>query len=265
MPRPLQKRDQNGNLYIRSARIEAMVDVAVKQNVPILISRASIVDGQSADFLDSECLVYLIRDFWRRDDAQTMSVLLPALLRRCEATLNAKLKGRNLPNIDQTIEDILGEFSLLFLEDGTGSNPNQLDYFECRFNSAFWAFRTDHLRRESAVRKHTIPLPSVHENEADDDASSEEILYRLSQAFDASALQQQDAFLADVNHQGLLSAIDALPQDERNAVILCHIYGYKVESLDASEITAATLCKVSGRTIRSRLADAARKLSSFNQ
>ncbi len=35
--------------------------------------------------------------------------------------------------------------------------------------------------------------------------------------------------------------------------MLRHVFGYEVESINPAEITVAKVCKVSGRTIRSRL------------
>ena len=60
--------------------------------------------------------------------------------------------------------------------------------------------------------------------------------------------------------QDLLKEINNLPPDEREAVILCHVMGFKVESEDPEETTAATLCDVTGRTIRNRLSRAAKML-----
>jgi DNA-directed RNA polymerase specialized sigma24 family protein len=60
-------------------------------------------------------------------------------------------------------------------------------------------------------------------------------------------------------------ALNALPADERKAVILCHIMGYDQESDDPEKITAATICGVRGRTIRNRLTRAAARLSPFKE
>jgi DNA-directed RNA polymerase specialized sigma24 family protein len=60
-----------------------------------------------------------------------------------------------------------------------------------------------------------------------------------------------------------LEAIDKLPFDERKVVILCGVLGVKEESDDPTVVTAATLCGVTGRTVRNRLKRAAAKLSNF--
>ena len=62
-----------------------------------------------------------------------------------------------------------------------------------------------------------------------------------------------------------LKAIISLPSDERKAVILCRVLGYKEESEDPSAVTAAKLCGVTGRTIRNRLSRAEAKLSHLQE
>jgi len=54
-------------------------------------------------------------------------------------------------------------------------------------------------------------------------------------------------------------------QGEGPAVVLVHGLGYKVESVDPDEETAATRCSCTGRTIRNRLASAAAMLSRFKE
>jgi DNA-directed RNA polymerase specialized sigma24 family protein len=82
----------------------------------------------------------------------------------------------------------------------------------------------------------------------------------VSDAFKILPTQEWDAL-----REPLVTAIEALPLDERKAVILVHVLGYKEESQDADEETAATRCKCTGRTIRNRLTRAAAKLSRFKE
>jgi DNA-directed RNA polymerase specialized sigma24 family protein len=163
-----------------------------------------------------------------------------------------------MPNASEIREEILGEFSLLFAEDGSGSNPDELDFFECRFSLAFRSFWIDFMRRETARAEQLVELPS--ENETPDSSSDDERLSRVSDAFQKAATQLPDIFLEE-----LLNAIRSLPSDERKAVVLCCVFGYKEESDNPAETTAATLCGVSGRTIRNRLSTAAKKLSKFKE
>jgi len=254
---PLTKKNKDGNLYTRPTGILTAIDAAIQQDIATLPLRAAISKVDSPDFVPMECLVHLIRAARRRRDEQTMSMLLPPLLARCEAMLIRKIPDRSRPNAIDIREEILGEFSVLFAEDGSGENPDQLDFFECRFNRAFRYFRIDFMRRLRADAKQMEE--SSAENEAGDSLPEDESLCRLSPALQTPAMQLSGVFRVE-----LLNAIKCLPPDERRAVVLCHMYGYEIESEDPSKITAATLCGVTGRTIRNRLSRAAVKLSQFN-
>jgi len=183
---------------------------------------------------------------------------LVPVLGRCEAILRNKVPDGRLPNAAEIRENILGQFSLLFIEDGSGDCPDELDYFECRFNSAFRTFRIDFIRQELTVARHLKQMPA--EDETLDSAADEEILSRVLEGFRQPPTQLQDASL-----ELLLNAIDSLPPDESKAAVLCHVLGYKEESEDPSETTAATLCGVTRRTIRNRLSRAAKNLHRFKE
>ena len=256
MARPLQKQYQNGNAYTRPDVVEAAIDAAIRQDLPTLSQHAWVPEPESSDFLPPECLVHLIRDARRRGDEQAMNNLLPPLLTRCDAILKHKVPDGALPNAAELRESILSDFGLLFAEDGSGDHPHELDLFECRFNLAFRTFRIDRFRRERTRLRHMEPMPL--DDEPSDASPDKYAFSRLAAAF-----SQPETQFRDVSLKELVNAIDALPPDERKAVVLCHVLGYKEESEDPSERTAATICGVTGRTIRNRLSRAAAKLSRF--
>jgi hypothetical protein len=184
-----------------------------------------------------------------------MNDLLPVLLRRCEESLKGAVPDGS-PNASDTREEVLGQFGELFAIDGSDEDKLRLDYFECRFNRAFRALRLSVWRKDTRRAKRFQPLPDIDENIASDDAR----LCHLSAAFiDNSAATQQKN---DV-HAKLRAAVEALPPEEREAVSLVYFLGYDVESEDPRKETAATRAKVTGRTIRNRLARAEKTLSEF--
>ena len=148
MIRPLKKKDQHGKLYTRPMEIQKAINAAIQQDMATLRQHAVVSKRDSPEFIPLECLVHIIREARRRHDEHSMSVLLPSLLARCEATLIRKIPDSSRPNAVAIREEILSEFSLLFAEDGSGENPDELDFFECRFNLAFRAFWIDFMRRE---------------------------------------------------------------------------------------------------------------------
>ena len=257
MVRPLTKCRKGGMRYTRPQAVESEIENALRDDLPALKRRLSITDRGSSGYLRSECLVHLIRDARRRNDDRSLNAVLPILLGRCEAILRAKVSDQ-LPNADLLREDVLSEFSELLASDGTDEHSHDLDFYECRFNLAFRTLRVDTVRREMDQVERTAELAD-HTEEGEPEAS-EEVLARVSVLLQTPETQEDSVFLEKV-----LETIDALPPDDRKAVILCRMYGYKEESDDPNEMTAATLCNCTGRTIRNRLSRAATKLSQLKE
>jgi len=254
MARALTKKDQDGKLYTRPVFVEEKIDGALGQDLPTLLRRSQVTHKSNPDFLPLECLVHLIREFRRQDNQHAMSVLLPILLRRCESILKSKVPDDYAPMAEDVREEILGEFSLLFAEDSPQGGTTELDYYECRFFRAFRTFRMPIIEKERAEREPLVSLPA--EDTSGEEPDIDEFLSRLSEEFRQPATQIN---LASRNQ--LLQAIETLPRDQAKAVLLCYFFGFSEESEDPSETTAATLCGVTGRTIRNRLGRAMTALS----
>jgi hypothetical protein len=249
MVRPLTRRTGNGDRYTRPPHIEAAIDVALALDWPALQVRALMRDRRATEYLPSECLVHLIRQAHRERHDTIRDQLLAVLLGRCEATLAATLPDGRVPNATYVRDEALGRLGELFAEDGSGDHPDELDYFEVRFNAAFAALRSDLVRAEVRALRRSSPIP-------DDEAMARQPEAGLH----SPATPEHGLFLNQ-----LADAIQTLPPDEREAVILCHIMGYAEEADDPATRTAATICGVTGRTIRNRLTRAAAKLSRFKE
>ena len=259
MARPLTKQNEKGALYARPPGIEAKIDRAIKLDMAALVRSAHMADPTSSDFLPAECLVHLIRDAIRRDDDRTVNALMAPLLIRCEANLLRMVPDSALRNAEGVRQDILSSFAVKFAEDGMEGHEDELDYFECRFNRAFRTLRIDHVRAEISRRRDLADLPEPRRKEGEF-APDEEVLSRMSRAARINAGQENRIYLPQV-----LKAVNALPPDQRRAVILCRILGYEEESNDARKRTAANICGVSGRTIRNRLSRADQQLQKFRE
>ena len=208
--------------------------------------------------MPSECLVYLIRDAGHRKDHDFLNALLPILLMRCEATLKNKIHGSKLPNAAYIRDEVLGDFAELFLIDSYDENNSELDYYECRFNLAFRVFYISIIRREISHLKKVACLSNATDDI--DFADSDNKLFGMMAALGKATTPESAMAFRE-----LVDAINDLPPNERQAVVLCHIMGYKQESEDPLIATAATRCGVTGRTIRNRLSRAAEMLSKFKE
>lgn len=261
MAQPLTKVEPDGTLYRRPAAVEAQIDAAVRMLLPDLRRHLLVTDRNDAAYLCSECLVHILRRGRQAGDQALMSAVLPVLLSRCEANLLVKVPDGCMPDAAGLRQGILDEITDLFVLDGSGPNPDELDFYECRFNMAFRSLRIDAVRRASRRRKEIVDVDVFSPSEADGEPDSyEDACARISDAFKVFPTQEWDVF-----REPFLKAIEALPADERDAVILVHVLGYKEESEDPGEETAATRCNCTGRTIRNRLMRAARKLARFKE
>lgn len=260
MARPLTKKKKlSGELYTRPPNIEDAIDAALALDQATLVRRASISDRRAAGHLPSECLVHVVRKAHREADEQLRDQLLPPLLSRCEANLKATLSDDRVPNAEYLRGEALGRLGEIFAADGTGENPDVLDYYEVRFNDAFAALRVDLIRAEG---KALTPLLEADRHHDDNESlSHDEALSRLSKV----VLEAQEAGENILFRKRFIEAVNALPPDERRAVILCHLLGCEEESDDPHKSTAATICGVTGRTIRNRLTRAATKLLHFKE
>src|SRR5262249_21887725 len=148
MIRPLTKHTTKGDCYTRPANIEAAIGAALTLDWPELSRRAAVSDRRSTDYLPSECLVHLIRKAHRDSIVTARDQMLLMLLRRCEGTLPKTLRDDRVPNAAYLRDEVLGQLGEKFALDGTGDNPDELDFFEVRFNRAFATLRTDLVRAE---------------------------------------------------------------------------------------------------------------------
>lgn len=261
MVQPLTKTDPDGALYRRPTAVEVQIDAAVRLTLPDLRCHLLVTDRNNADYLCSECLVHLLRQGRRAGDQALMSAVLPVLLSRCEANLLVTVPDGGMPDPASLRQDILDELTELLVLDGLGENPYELDFYECRFNKAFLTLRIDAVRRAARRSKKIIDVAALSPSEAEGELDAyEDAFARISDAFKVFPTHEWDAF-----REPFVNAIEALPSDERNAVILVHVLGYKEESEDPNEETAATRCNCTGRTIRNRLKRAAGKLARFKE
>lgn len=238
---PLTKRSKEGAVYVRPAVVESNIDGTLGQETEELIRRARVPDRHSAEYLRSECLVHVIRHAIRSGDDSRYNSLLPILLLRCEANLNSKI-SQHVPNADYVREEVLGEFSVLFAGEAEDDPPDELDYYEVRFNHAFRTLRCEVLRREC---KNTNRAKVLSDGSETDDERA-----RSSNLPACRPTQEDGLLLAD-----LATSFSRLPEKIQNAMALKELGlaigsdDHKKDLADGKD-TIAARCRVSGRTVR---------------
>jgi hypothetical protein len=182
-------------------------------------------------------------------DHRIASLLIRPLLVRCENNLKRTVSESEFRNAEAIRETILSSFQLLFTD---AAVEDALDYYECRFAGAFRALRINHIRAAKTERKDLTDLPQIV-NEDGDAMPEDEVFARFSAFARTGPSQENRVYLRQ-----LLKAVDELPPDQRQAVMLRRILGHTEES-------AARLCNVEGRTIRNRLSRADETLKKLKE
>lgn len=252
MVRSLTKLRSDGTPYTRPAEVERQITRALTQDVKTLATRAAL-DRSSPNHLSSECLVYLIREGRRTNNDSLMSALIPMLLQRCEACLLKRVSDRGFSNAGDIRQSILDDLVDVFLHP---TREDQLDFYECRFNRAFQALRVDAIRRRRRPREVPASQCGPATAQAGEPDGYPGILGTLASKPDTFGVEERAELLRLVE--------ELLDADERQALALRHM-GYPVESENPGTTTIATLCGVSGRTIRTRLAKAEAKIAQLRE
>lgn len=252
MVEALTKRKKSGELYTRPKEVERAIHSATKQSLAEIKRRSTVSDKASPDFLIDECIVHLVRRKNRENDTKTANALLSVLLTRCAKNLQSSIY-QSLSEAEDIRQEILKELCDLFAADYAQEKVEELDYYECRFNSAFKTLRLMVLRKYQTNNVAMEALPDLDTYQGKDEGSDAVISKLIDMAN-----QEDRVFLEQAR-----KAIQDLPPDERKAFILCNVFEYKIESVDPKERTAASICNVTGKTIQNRLTRAKAKLQHF--
>lgn len=259
MARALTNETKGGKVYTRPPVVEASIDEALAQDLETIQKRAGIRDHKNSEYLPSECLLHLVRDARLRKDERTVRKLLPLLLGRCEAHLKSAIRDDGRPDAEELRGNVMGRFCEMIAKVGTNHDVRPLDFFEIRFNQAMTTLRYKVLAVDDRRRKRFEDVGSA-EDEDGLPLEAETALARVSAAAQNPEQQENLLFLKEVAR-----VLKTCSADEQEAVMLCYIKGYKVESEDPDEETAATICGVKGRTIRYRLERASKKLKQLKE
>ena len=258
MARALTKMKVDGTLYVRPPEIERQIDEALSLGILDLRQRLLVADKSARSYLQSETLVHLMRMSVLENRPEVSEAVLPILLTRCEKNLEGTVSAE-LRDAYIVREEILGDFvQLLALDSRT--ETGELDFYECRFNRAFAFLRMDAVRRALTRLKYEGEPQSADLPEDEMYGRPDNFLEKL-----AENLQSQDTHERAELRRHIIEAIKSLPRDERKAVVLVHVFGYQRSSEDPNEITAATRCKCTPKTIFNRLQRAEKKLTALKE
>lgn len=241
---PPLTRKSSGAVYARLPAVETQIREVLSLPGDEVLRRAAVRDAKSPDYIAPECLIHLVRRTLRDPHGRRDGRLLKVLLDRAAKDITPR--GFEMAALDEIRQATLSEFCERLLSDSESIN-----FFEARYALALKTLAID-AARQYRKRTDTVgAIDSLKDSQDSEDqmpeSGSEEGQYIAGH--DVS--QENTVFLRQL--------LDRLSPKERRAVQLVHWLGMKEVSNDPNENTAASIMKVSDRTVRNLLRSAHKK------
>lgn len=244
MPAPLRKHHSNGDLYQRDPAVEAQIALLTDLSAADL-DRACAAPKLSADYVRSECILYLIRQASREgrnaEREHLHKILFQRLLRQCPRMEAADGNTASALRL-RVQETMIDRFTELLMSDRRGYEE-RLDFYEVRFGAAVAALRADAERK--AHREERKAKPLMDEVTGDIRATVE----AAAGADDPFAVATKYA----TDYRSRLDAsIDRLPTDQREIIDMLFREQLPIESKDSAVVSIVSRTGLSEKTVRNR-------------
>jgi hypothetical protein len=254
---PLTKRNTAGEIYVRLPAVEAQIQTALGLNNSELIKRSRLTDRASAEHLSEECLAYLIREAFLRDDLERLTTVTRILMRRCIPWVRRGLHalGVAAEALEEMAEELVDTLiAELISEDGQG------DFFQVRFRAALKGDILNAFGRyeRSATR-------------AQQHVSLSEPIFSAVDTVDGLDVELQEIVrsgddLAESVESRLLiaAALESISDPRhRQAWALHHLDEWQIEARDPTDPSLDQLFGVSARTINNWLRQATAQVAAW--
>lgn len=244
---PLTHCTKDGKLYRRSAIVDSQIESALALATVHLVDRARSPDHHSSDHLQEEYIVYLIREYMRKDQDSIVNDLSQILFRRCAKFINSRLQSLGPDIVEEAFHDVIQEMFIQISD----LDSNRSDFLQVRFWDALktlviTTFNRYQNKLEEA--KNTVPLSSLAGYETDTDDSNNRTFVPLEDVVDSSLTMERRLLYRD--------GLNTLEDPHRTAFVLRHYYGWPIEANDASVPTISRHFDKTSRTIRIWLSQA---------
>ncbi|BCP55836.1 hypothetical protein K32_44530 [Kaistia sp. 32K] len=209
MAEPLRK-ETGGVGYARPPEVERQIDELSAITGEERIRRFSILDNKDPDFVRSECLLYFLRRF-RGSSPLIYEKIWKILVLRLKQVLPGGWRRENGPLVaaeERAASTTLGKFMEMLAQDYNGYDE-RLDFFEVRFAAAVAALRRTALSKEYKEGGREIALP--------DDTDAIDKIQTSEPGFNPF---NSGKYSDPIYRIRLRTAIDALPDDQRQVLIL---------------------------------------------
>ena len=253
---PLTHTNKDGKRYQRLPEVENQIRVALELDAKDLVTRATVSDKSSPDFLKEEALVYLIRHYHGETDKYTVTDLTRVLIVRIVGWVESKLRKLGIDAVEEGYADVVERLfkQILNLDSDRG------DYLQVRFWRALKMLTVrvfDEQLEQFDRRQNSVPLSSLTGyDDGDPDASGNE---RKVKVPDSATCRSAESQATDeiFNRQAMWQ----LKEPFRSAYLLRHYYDWPIESQDPAVQTISQRFGKTPRTIRNWLTKADKELS----
>ncbi len=244
---PLTKQKSDGTTYTRRDDVENALERLVGLPRSDVIAALKIREARSALYVQSECIVHLIRATRTDNNQAYFGELYRELIRRITAAL-PRVEGERADTAENVhaadardrVRDLFNEkLSVDRAETGSG-----LDYFEVMFADAIAALR------KTAMRRATREAARSERIEADDESSEPSLAVERA----AGSLDLKQELLSDdpIYRSRVIAAIQMLP-DKQRRVIEMILQEMPIDSSDENVMTIRKTIGVSSeKTVRNR-------------
>lgn len=254
--RSLTRPNAEGVVYERLPAVEQQIAVALALDPADLLVRARVADYRASDYLQEECLVYLIREFHRQCQDALVSELSGILLRRSAKFVNRRLQALTPDQVDEAYREVVTElFTKILAVDDDRGDYLQVRYWKALERLATTAF-THQTEEHKRARRTTTLSPADGEGaEAGDDDGA---VFSVPGETPINITSPERLAL-------IQEGLGVLPEPQRTAFILSHYYQWPIESKDAAVPTISKYFGKTPRTIQNWLTLAERTLQSWRE
>ncbi len=253
--RPLTRvRKDNGAAYSREkgvdSQIQELCGLSERSRQQRLLQTA---ERGSAERLQEETLVYFLREYDGRGQADTAWHIAEGLVERVAGHVARKLaRWRLTPEeSDDCARDL---FAALW--ESLFSREASAEFWEVRFWVCLDRRLWNLVEKRQAVRDHELRPGDSSAEDGDSDAVTDEVS-AFGRLVDSGPSPETLA-----EHK---EALALLTGNERLAIYLCRVEGLPEESEDPNRMTAAKILGVTGRSVRNYLRRAEAKLHEWSQ
>jgi DNA-directed RNA polymerase specialized sigma24 family protein len=246
---PLTRRNSKGEILARTEVVSGQIATALGLDRRALLARLAVLDHESSEYLNPECLVFLIRHFHGESNADMAEVVASALLKQCGYHIRKKLSALDNPTARKdAFHDVVTQLFEKVLDLGSDAG----DYVQVRF--WVWLDRTilkafDRAVRNERRQNRSKPLSAVGE-EVDEDDDFESTGSAISKdILDPSAWPDQQAMLGDA-----MKALSSMKPKYAEAFLLKHYHGMQIQDQDENVPTISRHFGKTPETIRNWLA-----------